>query len=231
MIKKINLLFFLCFLFCFSFVANAQECGSLVLEDGQKVYISSVKIFPSYCDKVDHLIDGGDQYSNKSVSSFLLSRYGEKFVFLKKKKQEKTINEILLENGFGFYLPMGESSGFSKKMLEAEKGAIDNKKGIWKSEFFIKNETNIENYLNSYQIVKAKIKNVYENKRGAYLSVSKNWKTDFTVFVPKKTFKKILKQNKMAKFNEGSLILVRGWVKSFNGPMIEVSLTSQLQML
>ncbi|MDX1711308.1 MAG: hypothetical protein R3316_09250 [Rhodovibrionaceae bacterium] len=64
-----------------------------------------------------------------------------------------------------------------------------------------------------------------------YLNYGEDWRRDFTVTLDRKTAARFRDEGIDPLAYEGRRLRVRGWVKSFNGPMIEVTHPEQIEVL
>jgi hypothetical protein len=210
-------------LFLFFQTSNCFACENFIENNNQKIFLKNIKLKKSFCKKAKEIYPKNEIILKNCESD----RFSDKYclVFEKCEKKE-SINEKILKNGYGFLYPMSSNKILDKALKKSEKNARVNKNGLWKDKNFIKNEKNISKFINSYQLVKTKVEKVHKNKYGIYINTGKNWKKDFSVFIDKDLIEKIgfspkSKQN----------IIVRGWVKSYNGPMIDIVFPSQIELI
>ena len=91
---------------------------------------------------------------------------------------------------------------------------------------------NIDNVkIGQFGVIEGKIKKVASVRNNVYLNFGDNWKTDFTVMITPALRKK-LSRNGLDTLNlAGQTIRVRGWVREYNGPLIELDTPSHLQLI
>jgi hypothetical protein len=65
----------------------------------------------------------------------------------------------------------------------------------------------------------------------AYLNFGADWKQDFTVTLAPAVRRLFEAEGHDPRAYEGRRIRVRGWLKSFNGPMIEATHPEQIELL
>ena len=83
---------------------------------------------------------------------------------------------------------------------------------------------------NTFQLVEGTVMDAAEVKGRVYLNFGADWKTDFTVLVPAKARKALARQGMDPATFKGRTIRVRGWLKDYNGPMIELTHPEQLEL-
>lgn len=118
------------------------------------------------------------------------------------------------------------------EMLAIERTARDARRGIWSHPFYaLRGPAETSRHLNSFQIVEGRVVAAANVKGVVYLNFDEDWRTDFTVRIPRNVRRLFEKQDIDPVLYEGKLIRVRGWIKSWNGPMIELSHPEQLENL
>jgi len=68
-------------------------------------------------------------------------------------------------------------------------------------------------------------------KGRTYLNFGADWREDFTVSIDKRAMKLFKKSGFDLLALKNKRIRVRGWLKKFNGPMIEASHPEQIEVL
>ena len=64
-----------------------------------------------------------------------------------------------------------------------------------------------------------------------YINFSRDWKTDFTVSVTSEKRLAFSRQGINLMGLNGKTIRVRGWVRNYNGPLIEITHPQQIEVL
>ncbi len=64
-----------------------------------------------------------------------------------------------------------------------------------------------------------------------YLNFGDDWRTDFTISIAPKSVRLFKAAGIELGTYEGRSVRVRGWLKSFNGPMIEATHPEQIEVL
>ncbi len=85
--------------------------------------------------------------------------------------------------------------------------------------------------MNSFQLVEGRVATAANVRGRVYLNFGEDWKTDFTVLAPSSVRRMFEKKGIDLALLGGSVVRVRGWVKSWNGPMIELTHPEQLEIL
>ena len=114
-------------------------------------------------------------------------------------------------------------------MLEAEKEAFNAERGIWELNYYkIRPQENSGRYTNSFQLISGKIIDVATVRSNTYLNFGDDYKTDFTIVVPNRVKKMFEKMAINLTELKDKNIIVRGWLKYYNGPSIDLTHPEQL---
>ena len=107
--------------------------------------------------------------------------------------------------------------------------------GLWRDRFYrvrdaLKTE-DIAKLKNTFAIVTGKVLRVAQVGARTFLNFEDDWRTDFTVIVPKRAARLFDGDGTELAGLEGKTIRVRGWVMSFNGPAIEATHPEQIELI
>jgi endonuclease YncB( thermonuclease family) len=127
------------------------------------------------------------------------------------------------------------------ELLALEEQARQSQRGLWKSGFFVVRPAEAEDLLSrmaqSYEIIEGRVHNVANVRGRTYINFGRNWRQDFTAFIPEKSAKVFAGGDPaqppaldLMALN-GKQIRVRGWLKNYNGPSITVTHPEQIEVL
>ena len=135
----------------------------------------------------------------------------------------------ILKQGMARVYSFADNRSVVMQMLTAEQEALKNKKGIWNLDFYkIKSQENSGKDINSFQIISGKILDVATVRNTVYLNFGDDYKTDFTIVISGRVRKMFEKMNIDLASLQGKSIFVRGWLKYYNGPTIDLTHPEQL---
>lgn len=138
----------------------------------------------------------------------------------------------LLRQGMARVYSFADNRAAVTEMLALEHAAQREKIGIWAHPFYeIRDANTVGRDIGSFQIVEARVKAVADLRKWTYLNFGENWRTDFTISIRAKHRRLFEKASIDLAAMEGRHVRVRGWVKSRNGPMIEVTHPEQIEIL
>ncbi|MDG1997035.1 MAG: thermonuclease family protein [Emcibacteraceae bacterium] len=134
-----------------------------------------------------------------------------------------------LKQGFARVYSFADNRSIVDEMLEQEYQARLNNSGIWALNFYkIKPQEISGNHTNSFQVISGRILDVAEVRSNTYLNFGDDYKNDFTIVVPNRVKKMFEKLDINLANLEGKNIFVRGWLKYYNGPSIDLTHPEQL---
>ncbi len=130
-------------------------------------------------------------------------------------------------SGRGPYPP-----GLKQILLAAEQRARVNREGGWKhfQVHAAENAGDIDG-IHGFQIVEGVVQAVRKTGSGTYLNFGLDWKTDFTASVSSQNRARFKKLDWKLSALENKWIRVRGIVRSYNGPFMEIVFPEQIEIL
>jgi len=118
-------------------------------------------------------------------------------------------------------------------LYKAEQSARTGKKGIWASDSLYKVITpdEADDHIGDFAVIEGTVQKVATVRNNTYLNFGQNWKTDFTIQITPALRKQFAKQG-INVLNLGqSNIRVRGYLRSYNGALIELKNTTHLEVV
>lgn len=138
----------------------------------------------------------------------------------------------MLKFGMARVYTFPHNRAIAAEMLTLEKIARQNNSGIWAMNYYKpKQQETSEKYYNSFQLITGIVRKVVKIRGTYYLNFGKDWKKDFTVVIKSRAARKFLKAKIKPEDYKGKRIEIRGWLKSFNGPMIEATHPEQITII
>jgi micrococcal nuclease len=114
--------------------------------------------------------------------------------------------------------------------LEAEARAA--RRGIWAlPEYRVVSAEQALRHVDTFQLVEGRVLNVEQKGGRTYLNFGADWRTDFTVLVPAAIRRQLVAGGLDPSRYEGKMVRVRGWIKSRNGPLLELVQPEQIEVL
>jgi len=144
---------------------------------------------------------------------------------------DRWVQGMLLKAGFARVYSFPDNRSIITDMLQREKQAEKDRRGIWGHAFFqSRPQENTLEYLDSFQLVHGKILNIASVRGTIFLNFGHNWKKDFTIVIKPAQYRKFEKAGIHLLSLEDTTVRVRGWLRYYNGPMIEITHPEQLEL-
>jgi hypothetical protein len=83
----------------------------------------------------------------------------------------------------------------------------------------------------SFQLIEGRVVEAARRADRWYLNFGEDWRSDFTVIIPAQALHDFAAAKVDPYALRGRVIRVRGWVESFNGPMIEAVIPEQIEII
>ncbi|MEM7619464.1 MAG: thermonuclease family protein [Pseudomonadota bacterium] len=232
-------------------VLDVKENGILVLGDGREVRLDAVllpypppnmrqyKNWPLWQQTIATL----KKYVVQKTAHFHFSqrktdRYGRLLAHVYVDGDSSTkiwIQEELIKNGLAWVFPFQTKAKCFPDLLPHEVLARKAKKGIWQHSMYqvldAKKTYDMLHLTNRFHLVEGQVQNVAVVRGRAYLNFGKDWRTDFTIQIPKKALSQFQNHSIDIMALKDKCVRVRGWLIGLNGPMITTSHPSQIEQL
>lgn len=138
----------------------------------------------------------------------------------------------ILRQGMARVYTFADNRRGAAAMLALEQQARAARRGIWAHPYYaIRTPGDVGRRLDHFEIAEGRIRAVAEVKGRIYLNFGDDWRTDFTVLVPRQARKSFHQAALDLTQWPGKLIRVRGWVSLQNGPLIEAGHPEQIELL
>ena len=140
------------------------------------------------------------------------------------------IQGAMLAQGMARVYTFKDNRSAIAEMLALEQAAREAGRGIWSHPYYaVRTPETVARDVDSFQVVEGTVLSVGLNKGKTFLNFGADWRSDFTVAIEGRDAKSFRDAAFSLKELEGRRIRVRGWVKSWNGPMIEASHPEQIE--
>jgi endonuclease YncB( thermonuclease family) len=145
---------------------------------------------------------------------------------------ERWVQGALLEQGLARVYSFADNRALIAEMLALERAARAGRRGIWTNPFYAIREAEAAGaHLGSFQLVEGRVLEAAVVRGRAYLNFGADWREDFTVTLAPKVRRRFEVEGIDPRDYQGTRLRVRGWLKSYNGPMIEVTHPEQIEVL
>lgn len=138
----------------------------------------------------------------------------------------------LLADGLARVATTADDRAFAADMLRLESEARDARRGLWSHPaYFVRATNDVSTVLDSFQIVEGRPLLAAVRRGRSYLNFGADYKTDFTIGVSADARRLLTEGGVQLQSFEGVRLRVRGWLRWFNGPFIDVTHPEQIEVL
>ncbi|MFQ6016846.1 MAG: thermonuclease family protein [Kiloniellaceae bacterium] len=138
----------------------------------------------------------------------------------------------LLSRGLARVYSFADNRALVGEMLARESAARRAGRGIWADPFYaVLNPAEAARRIGGFELVEGRVLAAAVVRGRAYLIFGPDWKSDFSVTLDAATRRRFAAEGIDPLAYEGRVLRIRGWVKSYNGPMIEVTHPEQIEVL
>ena len=145
-------------------------------------------------------------------------------------QDETWVQGEMLRQGMARVYSFADNRARIPQMLSREHEARAQGLGIWKHPFYApRTPRQAGRHIGTFQIVEGRVLAAAKVKSRVYLNFGKNWKTDFTIQLNAKALRLFRNAGVDPLLLENQRIRVRGWLKKYNGPLIEATHPEQIE--
>ncbi len=138
----------------------------------------------------------------------------------------------LLAMGMARVYSFADNRALIPEMLAREAQARRARRGIWAEAFFaVRSPAEAAHHIGGFELVEGRVKQTAEVRGRIYLNFGADWRSDFTIVIQRAGRRLFRDAGIDPLAYEGRTLRVRGWVKSYNGPMIEATHPEQIEVL
>ena len=146
------------------------------------------------------------------------------------------VNGALLANGIARVYTAPNAPEMAAQMFKIEQQARNDQKGLWAegSRYRVFNANDIDDIdedNGQLVLLEGIVTKAASIKNNVYLNFGENWKTDFTIMIKPALRKKLAREGRAPLNMQDQKLRVRGYLRSYNGPLIELEDTLHLESL
>ena len=138
----------------------------------------------------------------------------------------------MLARGLARVYTFPDNRVLAQAQLALERQARGDGLGIWALPYYaLRTPDNARHDAGSFQIVEGRVLDVAKVKKRIYLNFGADWRSDFTIKIDVRDEKRFQDTGLYLLRLKGARVRVRGWIKSQNGPMIELDHPERLEVI
>jgi endonuclease YncB( thermonuclease family) len=138
----------------------------------------------------------------------------------------------LLRAGLARVYSFADNRGAVSEMLALEREARAAGRGIWGDPYYaVRDAAAAGDWLGGFELVEGRVHAVGHGGGRTYLNFAEDWRQDFTIALDRQAAELLEEEGVGLDSFAGRRVRVRGWLKAYNGPMIEVTHPEQIEVL
>ncbi len=138
----------------------------------------------------------------------------------------------LLRRGLARVYSFRDNRACVAEMLALEREARRARRGLWRLGYYaVRSLEDANRHVGSFQLIEGQVLEVATVRRRAYLNFGEDWRTDFTVAIAPRDRRRFLDEGVDPMGFQGRRVRVRGWLRRYNGPLIEVTHPEQIELI
>jgi endonuclease YncB( thermonuclease family) len=138
----------------------------------------------------------------------------------------------LLRRGLARVYSFADNRALVREMLTLETEARDTRRGIWRLDWYaVTPQHAAARRIGQFALIEGRVVATAAIRGRGFVNFGPDYRTDFTASIAPRDLKTFTSEGIDLARYEGRLVRVRGWVKSYNGPMIEVTHPEQIEEL
>lgn len=146
--------------------------------------------------------------------------------------KEVWLQEMLLAQGLARVASTDDTRALVPELLRIEAQARNARRGLWADPAYrVRTPADAGDAVNSFRIVEGRVLTAARVHGGGYLNFGADYKTDFTLSFDGESLQRLRESGIDLKSLEGVRLRARGWLRYFNGPLIDISHPEQIEVL
>lgn len=227
-------------------VSDVVDGDTLVLEDGREVRLTGIQapklplgrrnfstwpLAPEAKIALESLVlaqdvglhvDGNGEDRHRRVLAHAVTENG---IWLQRR---------MIELGMARVYTFSDNRRLADALLAAERIARQSRTGIWALNHYAvrsADPSQLARHFGTFQLIEGTVSDVAKVRNRIYLNFGDDYRTDFTISIDRLAWP-LFEETGLDPLSLGDRSLrVRGWVKDFNGPLVDVTHPEQIEVL
>jgi len=142
------------------------------------------------------------------------------------------IQGALIDRGMARIYSFSDNRALVPEMLAREAVTREAGRGIWALRAYaVRDAAAVPARLSGFELIEGRVVEAATVRKRTYLNFGADWRSDFTVSLTSKVRKRFEAEGIDPLSYQGKLVRVRGWLKSYNGPLIEATHPEQIEVI
>ncbi len=209
--------------------------GQTLLSDDGKIYaLTGLDLTDTAYKRLTELTEGKNctLYQTRNDKVGRINRQNQILGQFTCDKDDVWVQGTLLAEGLARVRTTPENNQQATAMLKLESAARSKKSGLWALPVnAVLTPDSAKKHTDSFAIVEGTVYATAQNRESIFLNFTSDWKTDFSIGIPAKLRRDFAKLQIDPMSLKGQTVRVRGWMRDYNGPYIELDHANQLEMI
>ncbi len=170
-------------------------------------------------------------YQTPGAGKGRTNRLGHDLAHIVRKNGHVWVQGALIANGLARVRPTPDNPELALRMMALEDNARMAGKGLWAKDSpyrLIQADESIE-VTDQFAVVEGVVKSVSTINNVTYLNFGDDWRKDFSIGIPS-TVRQAMSRKNLDVFRlQNQKIRIRGWLRNYNGPYIELEMPVLLE--
>ncbi|MEK9660302.1 MAG: thermonuclease family protein [Alphaproteobacteria bacterium] len=138
----------------------------------------------------------------------------------------------MLRRGLARVYSFADNRALVREMLAIEAEARAARRGIWRLDWYaVTAADEAQRRIGEFALIEGRVVATDVVRGRGFVNFGPDHKTDFTASIAPRNLKTFLREGIDIARYEGRLVRIWGWVKSYNGPMVDVTHPEQIEVL
>lgn len=162
-----------------------------------------------------------------------MDRHGRVLAHLFRAEDDAWVQGAMLADGMARVYTFPDNRSMIPDMLALERAARAAEQGIWALDYYSVRDAESLDQLeeDTFQLVEGRVVEVAAVRNRTYLNFGVDYRTDFTIVIDRDDIDAFEEAGFDLESLAGQHVRVRGWIDSYNGPMIAVTHPEQIEVL
>ncbi len=141
------------------------------------------------------------------------------------------VQQELLRQGWARVYTFADNRRFAAELYMAEREARSAGRGIWSDPYYAVRQASPESLaqdIGTFQVVKGRVTDAAKVRGRIFLNFGEDYRSDFTATIPPDAVRTFTRSDFDPLALEGKVIRVRGYLRDYNGPVIDVTHPEQI---
>ncbi|NKD55125.1 MULTISPECIES: hypothetical protein [unclassified Haematospirillum] len=211
---------------------GVENLRSIALQDGTTIKLDGIDTItdPVTLPYLRTLLDG--ERICISASPPLPDRHGRLSGDVYRERDDLWVQEQLVLSGLAFVVPTPGAGESARKLLGRESGTRMKDREQWQQAKILKQADTVgQDDQGTFRIVEGIVRRTTRTNKGAYLDFGADWRTDFSVFLPPATTRRLERAGMTLRKLSGRNVQIRGYIEKRAGYLITLTEPDFLQIL